>query len=211
MSLCRGLGARAFVSLVLLSSTIGYDCFTQSKENQRNKSVTESQAVELLRYVDSLYRLEASIAEIEMKIVNPNYQRTLRVKVWSKGTAYTLLKLLAPAKEKGIATLRRRVEMWNYFPKMNRVMKIPPSMMMGSWMGSDFTNDDLVRETSLADDYLVTVGTESPGTLARKKQKGLAPDVTLVLTPRKNTVTVWGKVIIDMDLKKKTSCASNIL
>jgi outer membrane lipoprotein-sorting protein len=72
-------------------------------------------------------------------------------------------------------------EMWNYFPKINKVIKVPPSMMMGSWMGSDFTNDDLVREVSLVEEYQVS-----------KTEEG--ENYRLTLIPKKNTVTVWGKI-----------------
>ncbi|MCK4305000.1 MAG: outer membrane lipoprotein-sorting protein [Candidatus Eisenbacteria sp.] len=79
-----------------------------------------------------------------MEIVTPHWQRTLVMKVWTEGMDKTFIRILAPRKEKGVGTLRIGNEMWNYLPKTNKVMKISPSMMMGSWMGSDFTNDDLV-------------------------------------------------------------------
>ena len=107
----------------------------------------------LVNEVDRLYRATSAYAEIEMEIVNPHWQRTLSMDSWSEGIKKTFIRITAPAREKDVATLRVENEMWNYLPKANKVMKIPPSMMMGSWMGSDFTNDDLVKESSLFEDY----------------------------------------------------------
>jgi len=107
----------------------------------------------IVKKMDELYRSETSYAEIEMEIVTPHWQRTLEMKVWSQGTDKTFIRILAPRKEKGVGTLRIGNEMWNYLPKTNKVMKIPPSMMMGSWMGSDFTNDDIVKEITYLEDY----------------------------------------------------------
>jgi len=72
----------------------------------------------------------------------------------------TFIRVLSPRKDRGVATLKKDKEMWNFFPKINKVIKVPPSMMMGSWMGSDFTNDDLVREVSLVEEYHVDKSVE---------------------------------------------------
>ena len=107
----------------------------------------------IIKRIDQLYRSETSEAEMEMHIVTPHWERTLAMHVWTEGMDKTFIRITAPKKEQGVATLRIGNEMWNYLPKTNKVMKIPPSMMMGSWMGSDFTNDDLVRESSMLEDY----------------------------------------------------------
>jgi outer membrane lipoprotein-sorting protein len=112
------------------------------------------------------------------------------MKMWSKGTENTLVKILKPKKDKGITTLKKGDEIYNYFPKINKVMKVPSSMMMGSWMGSDFTNDDLVKESTYTKDYdfkLVTPDKES--------------EYKLELKPKKTSVSVWGKIIIIIDKK----------
>lgn len=108
---------------------------------------------EIIDRVDRLYRSDTSYGEIEMTIITPDWRRRLRMKIWTEGMDKTFLYITSPQKDAGIATLRIGSEMWNYFPKINKVMKVPPSMMMGSWMGSDFTNDDLVKESSLLRDY----------------------------------------------------------
>jgi outer membrane lipoprotein-sorting protein len=140
---------------------------------------------DIIDRVDRLYRSQTSYAEIEMEIVTPNWQRTIKMEMWTEGMKKTFAVITAPKKDAGIATLRDGTEMWNYFPRINKVMKIPPSMMMGSWMGSDFTNDDIVKESSLSDDYYAELMPTSNA------------DVYVIgLTPRSNTATVWGRITI---------------
>ncbi|MBD3275920.1 MAG: outer membrane lipoprotein-sorting protein [Candidatus Marinimicrobia bacterium] len=110
-------------------------------------------AREIAQKIDELYRAESSYAEMEMHIVTEHWERTLRMKTWTEGTEKTFIRITAPAKEDGVGTLRIENEMWNYLPNTNKVMRIPPSMMMSSWMGSDFNNNDLVQEFSLLKDY----------------------------------------------------------
>jgi hypothetical protein len=88
-----------------------------------------------------------------MDIVTPNWERSLTIKVWTEGRDKTFIRIIEPKKERGMATLRIKNEMWNFLPKINKIIKIPSSMMMSSWMGSDFNNDDLVNEFSLLTDY----------------------------------------------------------
>jgi len=108
---------------------------------------------EIVRKIDELYRANSSYARMEMEIVTPHWQRTLLMNIWTEGKEKTFIRILSPPKEKGVATLRLKTEMWNYLPRANKVIKIPPSMMMSSWMGSDFNNDDLVKEFTWQDDY----------------------------------------------------------
>jgi len=142
---------------------------------------------EIIEYVDRLYRAESSYAEIEMEIVTPHWQRTLEMKSWSEGLKKTFIRITAPKKEQGTATLRIGSEMWNYLPRTNKVIKIPPSMMMSSWMGSDFTNDDLVKEFSLFEDY----------TYERIYPDGAGRDTIFInCIPREDLPVVWGNIVI---------------
>ena len=140
----------------------------------------------LLRQVDELYRANTSIADIRMQIVNPNWERTLEMKVWSEGMEKTFIRILSPKKDRGVATLKLEDEMWNFFPKIDRSIKVPPSMMMSSWMGSDLTNDDLVKEASLADDYDVILESNDN-------------HYVMTLVPHEETVTVWAKIVVTVD------------
>jgi outer membrane lipoprotein-sorting protein len=142
---------------------------------------------EIVKKVDALYRSESSAGEMEMQIVTPHWERTLRMNVWTQKLDKTFIRILSPTKEKGIATLRLDNEMWNYLPNTNKVIKIPPSMMMSSWMGSDFTNDDLVNEFTLYHDYdykLIKLPNEPAGLLFIEAK------------PKEGVPIVWGKVVI---------------
>jgi outer membrane lipoprotein-sorting protein len=137
--------------------------------------------------MDKLYRSDASYAEVEMIVVSEHWERTLVMDIWTEGMDKTFIYIKGPKKDEGIATLRIGSEMWNYFPRINKVMKVPPSMMMGSWMGSDFTNDDLVKESSLLKDYhhrLIHPENEDRN------------NYTIELKPKEDTPTVWGKIEI---------------
>ncbi|MCG3154683.1 MAG: hypothetical protein DKINENOH_01277 [bacterium] len=146
----------------------------------------QEEAIAVVRKIDELYRSTTSAGEMEMEIVTPHWQRTLRLQIWTEGMDKTFIRILAPLKEKGVATLRLGNEMWNYLPNTNKVIKIPPSMMMSSWMGSDFTNDDLVSEFTLLKDFhfrLMTPDTARPGLLY------------LEAIPREGLPIVWGKIV----------------
>lgn len=151
---------------------------------------TQPDVKALIEKVDRLYRADNSYARMQMTIVNPNWQRTLSMDVWSQGMEKTFIRILSPAKDKGVATLRIENEMWNYFPKIDKVMKVPPSMMMSSWMGSDFTNDDLVKETTLLDDYDAEL----------VRPEGADPALHVIqLLPKQQTATVWAKIVLRID------------
>ena len=144
-------------------------------------------ARKIVEKIDALYRAKTSKAQVEMEITTPHWQRTLKMDVWSEGMDKTFIRILEPKKERGIATLRIENEMWNFLPKTNKVMKIPPSMMMSSWMGSDFTNDDLVKEFTFLDSYhfeMITIDTPQEGVLYIK------------CTPKEGLPIVWGYITI---------------
>jgi len=139
----------------------------------------------IIAKMDELYRSNTSHGTMEMEIITPHWERTLTMETWSQGMDKTFVVILTPDKEKGTATLRVDDEMWNYLPKTDKVMKIPPSMMMGSWMGSDFTNDDLVRESSLSEDYDYAIYTPENASDSL---------IYIRLIPKEDTPIVWGKI-----------------
>jgi hypothetical protein len=144
-------------------------------------------AGEVVRRVDELYRAQSSRALVEMIIVTPDWQRTLLLNAWSEGMEKTFVRIEKPAREKGVATLRIGSQMWNFLPKTNKVIKIPPSMMMSSWMGSDFTNDDLVREFSLVRDY------EFREIRPPQAEAGM---IYIRCVPNPEVPVVWGSVVL---------------
>lgn len=107
----------------------------------------------VVEHFENLYRSTSSIAEADLVISKPNRTKRLGLKMWTEGEERALIVIERPAREAGTATLKIDDNLWNYFPKINRTIRIPPSMMLSSWMGSDFTNDDLVRDSSFRDDY----------------------------------------------------------
>lgn len=104
-----------------------------------------------------------------------------------------MILVTSPAKEKGIVYLKRKKEVWNWIPVLERVIKLPPSMMANSWMGTDFSNDDLVKESSVVDDYTHRM-------LGDTTINGL-PCYQIELKPKSNTAVVWGKLKVAVDKK----------
>ena len=140
----------------------------------------------ILNNVDDVYRSNASHGILTLSVKTSNWQRSLTLEQWSKGNDMHLLKVLKPKKEKDLATLRVDNNVWNYMPKVKRVVKIPSSMMSSSWMGSHFTNDDLVKQSRMVIDYDFSITYE-----------GLRDGVDIVeisCIPKKNAAVVWGKV-----------------
>lgn len=125
--------------------------------------------------------------EYEMIITTPRWQRTLGMRVWMERPRRSFIRILSPAKDAGIGSLRIGSEMWNYLPNVERVIKIPPSMMLQPWMGSDFTNDDLVKESSILDDYTHQV----TGTTTVDGQEAYLVEAR----PKPEAAVVWGLVL----------------
>lgn len=147
----------------------------------------EADARDAVDRVEKLLWGRTMQGEIEMAITTPRWQRTLRLKLWMNRPSQTFVRIASPAKEAGIGSLRLGSEMWNYLPSVERSVKIPPSMMLQPWMGSDFTNDDLVKESSAINDYThKIIGMETiDGKVAYQIES----------IPKPDAAVVWGKVI----------------
>lgn len=143
-------------------------------------------ATEIVRRADEKMKGQSSAGTFTMEIVRPSWKRTMGIKSWNRGSDYSLTLITAPAQEKGKAFLMRGNEIWNWVPTVDRVIKLPPSMMMQSWMGSDFTNDDLVQQSSIVTDYTHEIVGEEE---IEGKQAWI-----IELTPNPNAPVVWGKV-----------------
>jgi hypothetical protein len=98
-------------------------------------------------------RGESSYSVATMNIIRPDWTRSMSMKSWTKQRDFSLVLVTAPAKDKGTVSLKRYREMWNWIPAIERIIKIAPSMLSQSWMGSDFTNDDLINQSSIVVDY----------------------------------------------------------
>jgi len=131
----------------------------------------------VVKYFEDLYRSDGSISMAKLTVTKPRRKRTLEMKIWTRGEEKALIVIRSPARERGTATLKVDKNLWNYLPRIKRTIRIPPSMMLASWMGSDFTNDDLVKESSYSKDYvyeLVGPSEEPKGWLVRFTAK---PDI----------------------------------
>ncbi|HKA52604.1 MAG TPA: outer membrane lipoprotein-sorting protein [Candidatus Binatia bacterium] len=157
---------------------------------QRSRAVDDQQAREIVDGVDQLLRGPSSSGTVQMQISTENWQRTLAMHIWSLGTENALIRITKPQKEAGTATLKVGGNIWNYLPKVNRTIKVPTSMMMASWMGSHFTNDDLVKESRLVRDYSITTSFEGP-------RDGVAV-YEYTLTPKPEAAVVWGKIVLEV-------------
>lgn len=128
-------------------------------------------------------------AKMEIIVKTKRHTRSMMIESWGKGKKKNFTKILAPSRDRGITFLNLDKQMWQYVPKIERIIKIPASMMLQSWMGTDITNDDMVKQSSLVDDYHVSILQKS------------GPIVTLKLTPKSNAAVVWGKIISKVDTR----------
>ena len=154
-------------------------------------AVTDDQrARDIVDQVDRLMRGDSSRGTVTMQIVTENWQRSLTMQIWSQGTENSLIRIEKPKKEAGTATLKVGNNIWNYLPKVSRTIKIPTSMMMASWMGSHFTNDDLIKESRMIRDYVITISYEG-------ERNGInVYEFTLV--PKPDAPVVWGKLELEV-------------
>jgi len=145
-------------------------------------------ATEIIRKADNKMQGEkTSYSRMTMKIIRPTWEREITFKSWTKGRDYSLALITSPPRESGQTFLKRKNEMWNWNPTINRLIKLPPSMMSQGWMGSDFTNDDLLKESSIVVDYNHKI-------IGNETINGW--DCYIIeLTPHENAAVVWGKII----------------
>lgn len=159
----------------------------------KESTATAQDAVVIVKKSDEILRGSSLQADMSFKIIRPKYTREMTAKVWTKGTELSLILILSPVRDKGTAYLKRKKEVWTWLPTLERVIKLPPSMMSQSWMGTDFTNDDLVKESSTVEDYVHTLlGSEKIDERDCYK---------IEMKPKPETAVVWEKVIVWIDKK----------
>lgn len=149
--------------------------------------LTAQTAYEIVNKAENAIKGEKTARGImEMTIVTPDYERSLRMEGWFDGTERSLIVIQSPPKEAGNKTLKIENEMWNYLKNTETTIKIPPSMMLQSWNGSDFTNDDLARESNLAEDY--------DQKIIKEEEVSGAMCWKIEMQPKENAAVVWGKL-----------------
>ena len=143
-------------------------------------------ALEIIEKAEDNFRGSNNIMSLRMTIVRPNWTREMEMKSWNVGDENAMILVEGPARDKGTAFLKIDKEIWNWVPSIEKVVKLPPSMMLQSWMGSDFTNDDLVRNSSIIEDYEHSiVGEENVAGYDCYK---------IELMPKPDAPVVWGKI-----------------
>jgi len=110
-------------------------------------------AIEIIKKADEKVRGKTNHTVMEMEIIRPTWKRSISMKSWGRGLDYSMTYITSPAKDKGQVFMKRKTEMWNWMPSIGRMIKIPASMMSQGWMGSDYTNDDILKESSMVVDY----------------------------------------------------------
>lgn len=150
-------------------------------------------AKEIVQAADAKMRGNTSQAQIIIQTVRPSWSREMTVTTWMKGTERAMILVQSPAKDKGITYLKRKKEVWNWIPALEKNIKLPPSMMSQSWMGTDFTNDDLVKESSIVNDYdhSITGDTVIAGRSCYK----------IRMLPKPEAAVVWGRLLVCIDKK----------
>lgn len=154
-------------------------------------AVADLDPAALIRKIETQYQGQSSHGNLTMAIKTRQWQRTLVMEAWSEGRDRFLTRILEPRKERGTGTLKAGDDIWNYFPRIDRLVKIPSSMMGDRWMGSHLTNDDLAKEGKVDELYELTV----------ERRDG--PRVIISGVPRPDAAVVWGKIRYEADLEKE--------
>jgi outer membrane lipoprotein-sorting protein len=161
-------------------------------------ALAKDQAKELHETLEAMDRLwfgQSSTAIVSMKVKTTNYERELRLTYWVEGKDKTLLRIDAPAKEKGTSTLKLGQDIYNYLPKIGRTVKVSAALRTGSWMGSHFTNDDLMKASRFADDF--------DPTLVESTSEGALHVWTVDLRPKPEAAVTWSRVRVVLEKESK--------
>ncbi len=173
------------VTLIILSLLI---MPSASAAETSPSAASIERAREILRRIDDLWRGDSSQATITMRVKTTHYERSITMEAWSKGTEKSLVRIKTPVKERGTATLKSGTHIYSYLPRTDRTIRLTSGMMMGSWMGSHFTNDDLVRESRMEEEYTPSISFEG-------SRDGME-QIEFTLYPKPDAAVVWGKVVV---------------
>ncbi len=153
----------------------------------RNSFAQENiSAAEIIKKADEKTRGKTNTSIMDMEIIRPTWKRSISMKSWGRGMDFSMTYITAPAKDKGQVFLKRKTEMWNWMPSIGRMIKIPASMMSQGWMGSDYTNDDILKESSIVIDYHHKI-------VGEEKVENFDSYI-IEMIPKEDAAVVWGKV-----------------
>jgi outer membrane lipoprotein-sorting protein len=142
---------------------------------------------EIIKNVEHNIQSDSGYSKITMSVTTARGERTMEMESWNRGNEKSFIKILYPKQDRGITFLKIDTTMWQYVPKIEKTIKIPSSMMMQSWMGSDFTNDDMAKESSIVEDY-------NPQLTSDDGKK-----YTVTLLPKEDSAVVWGKIVMEVE------------
>lgn len=168
---------KRFIYLILLLSSISLN------------AQSDLTAKQIIKKADEVLKgVKTTKSEMTVTTVRPKWSRTMKMKTWSEGTKLSMILFISPVKEQGTSFLMKGKEVWNWIPSIERTIKLPPSMMMQSFMGTDFTNDDLVKQSSIVEDYEHKILGEATidGRVCYK----------IEMIPHEDAAVVWGKIIV---------------
>lgn len=140
----------------------------------------------IIKNVEHNIQSDSGYSKITMTVTTARGERRMKMESWNRGHEKSFIKVLYPKQDRGITFLKVDTTMWQYVPKIEKTIKIPSSMMMQSWMGSDFTNDDMAKESSIVDDYNAQISFEDQH------------KYTLTLLPKPDAAVVWGKIVLEV-------------
>jgi hypothetical protein len=166
------------ILIITLLITMSYGFKTVAQENLSAKQIIEKADEKILG--------KTNTSIMEMVIVRPTWKRAITMKSWGRGNKFSMTYITAPAKDKGQVFMKRKTEMWNWMPTISRMIKIPASMMSQGWMGSDYTNDDILKESSIVVDYTHKIVSEE------EINKQLTYKIEMI--PKENAAVIWSKV-----------------
>ncbi len=169
------------LSFLLALLLVGFSAMAETSDIKARTS-------HILNTVDDLWRGSSSYAVVTMRVKTEHYTRTMRMEGWSKGKEKTLFRVLEPLREKGTMTLKSGNHIYTYLPRTDRTIRLSSGMMMGSWMGSHLTNDDLVKEARLEDDYNARISFEG-----MRDGRNI---IEFTLIPKPEAPVVWGKLLL---------------
>ncbi len=169
---------RVFLISVVLFFALDPQAFPGTEPDMNARSIVER--------MEQAMRGDSSYAEMTMRVERPRYTREVSMRAWMKGRDFSLVLITDPPRDRGTAYLMHKNDIWNYDPRIDRTTRLPPSMMAQSWMGSDFTNDDLVRDTNIVADY--------DHELAGSERIDGRDTHVIDMIPKPDAAVVWGKV-----------------
>ena len=183
---------RVFPLLVSISivQLLGSVVIAQDAEppDARPLNAKPPNARQIVRDAWDYWRGTSSYAEMTMTIHRPDWERSMSMRAWTQGQKKSLVRVTAPKKDKGNGTLMNDNNMWSYSPKVNRIIKVPSSMMGQSWMGSDFSNKDVSRADDIVEQYdhsIVSIEDVDGQTVYE-----------IEAIPKEDAAVVWGKEIL---------------